>query len=167
MALRLHPIGQGPLGPSVNIYNNSYQENVEENVWPINTTELLKHTMKDVQEGKIEANNYPLNERQSVAWSNKPVTFRSNNLSPIAFQKSPYSAPFTYNRNNNNISLGNLKTPDIELRWNTNKNSSNSIRNLKTPNTKNKNKNKQSRKYRTRRNRKTRTSRKNRKTRRN
>jgi len=117
MALRLFPHGKGPMAPAVDPYNNTYEGNVDEEVWNVNTTELVKNTMKNIEEGKIESNNYPLDERRSITWSNKPATLHSNNLSPISTKGSPYSSPFTYNRNNNNsnLSFGNLTTPTVAL----------------------------------------------------
>jgi hypothetical protein len=171
MALRLHPIGQGPKKPYRDPYDNTYEENVNEEVWEINTNKLLKESLKESKQGFVGIEHYPLYMQGNIAWANKPKNKSKNktnnqrieqnrtpstitNVSPIQYQQSPELTPLTtyaITPQNQYISMPN------------NSNTSNTSNSSNTSNT---SKKRQQRRI-SRKNRKNSKSRKNRKTRTN
>jgi len=128
MALRLHPVGKGPLAPAVNVYNNDYDGDVDETTWEVETSDFEKNLKENAKKGLRETQNYSPSEQRSTAWSNRPKTSSIGNLSPIVYNQSPRTAefsPFAYNVNkplstissvtNSSSTLGNLGNLNINL----------------------------------------------------
>jgi len=178
MALRIHPIGKGPIPLR---RNNTVNNSNLENVWEVPTEGFEKELRNNANQGLFEAEQYPLPVRRSTSWANKPAAAlntlnNSNNLllSPITERsETNFSLSKSINGNSNRGILNNLSSigsnssflrspPKIVRLQQGNPNNYSKILGNLTPVS---NKTKQSRKNR--KSRKSRKSRKNRKTRRN
>jgi len=123
MALRLHPVGQGPMQPYVNKYNNAYEGNVDETAWEVNTDDFLNEFKENQKRGYIESENYPLNQRRNVSGSNRRKT-----PSPKSTETyTPYTIRNNTNNNNSLKNLANLENLALRL---SNTNNNNSLKNL-------------------------------------
>jgi len=109
MALRIYPVGKGP-NPLRR--NNTVNNSNLENVWEVPTEGFVEELRENAKQGLFEAEYYPLNERRTTKWANKPVTPNTTNnlfLSPITeHSETNFSLSKSINSNSSRGMLNNL-----------------------------------------------------------
>jgi hypothetical protein len=114
MALRIYPVGKGP-NPLRR--NNTVNNSNLENVWEVPTEGFEEELREHAQKGLFEAENYPLNERRTTKWANKPAAPNTLNnvnnllLSPITERsETNFSLSKSINSNSSRGMLNNLSS---------------------------------------------------------